>query len=422
MSDYIQDYESCLLLTLLTNPDQIPLCDLSPDEFSSTNMAEIYRAIESLNNQGLQVDLIQAADYLRKTTDRDWFPMLAGIAKAIHTTSDVVGYAAIVRRANERRKAAYIGQTLAGDANLDGAIDTAIRDLMALSLPGARRQYDMKTTLKLSMTEIEAAHEGLRKGISTGLVDLDSKLGGLHNGDLVVIGARPAMGKTAFLLNMALAASAQGHSVGVFSGEQDIIQMGQRLLAIQGRVPIMRMRNGDMKEEDFPKLSAAVHALKDRNFITDDTPSPSLSHVVRSARSWKYGSGIGVLFIDYLQRMDTDKTQKRFDAVGDNVRGLKNLARELNIPVVVLAQVGRQVEKRDDKRPGMGDLSDSSEIEKEADQIFMLYRDEVYNEDTSEIGIAEILIDKNRHGPTGYIKAIWRGEVLRFENMARAAA
>jgi len=369
MSEHIADYEACLLLSLITDSSKIPQCNLLPDEFSNSNYAEIYRAIESLTNRGDAVDIIQVADELNKQTGKNWFGVLKGIAQAISTTQNIDKYTSIIRRSCEQRKGALIAQTLIESINDEGAIDHAIRDLMALTLPGKRRQYDFKAMMKLAVTELDESFNGNRKGVSTGLIDLDEKLGGLHNGDLVVIGARPAMGKTAFLLNMAISAGKDGHSIGIFSGEQDIIQIGQRVLSIAGKAPIMRMRNGKMLDEDWPKVSAGTLLVKDFKGVVDDTPSPSLSHVVRSARTWKYANNMSVLYIDYLQRMQTDSKQKRYETVGENVRGLKNLARELNIPIVVLAQVNRTVEARADKRPGMGDLADSSEIEKEADQI-----------------------------------------------------
>lgn len=415
-------YEAGVILKLLLDATAIPQCDLNPVEFDNANYREIYQAIQALSNRGETVDPVVVADYLFATTNQNWLPMLAQLRDVISLPADVAQYCQIIRRNNESRKACEIGQRLMDRASAEGTIDNAIRDLMAITLPNRRHQFEMGATLKLAVAELDAAHNGERQSISTGLMDLDEKLGGFHNGDLVVIGARPSMGKTALLLNMALAASGKGHPVGMFSGEQDVVQMGQRLLAIQGRIPVMRMRNGGLIEEDWQKLNVATHQLKDRQFQTDDTASPSLTHIVRHARSWCYGHNTKILFIDYLQRMDTDKRAKRYEAVGENVRGLKNLARELNIPVVVLAQVNREVEKRADKRPGMGDLSDSSEIEKEADQIFMLYRDEVYNQETKEPGIAEILIDKNRHGPTGFVRCIWRGECMRFENMMRAVS
>jgi replicative DNA helicase len=247
-------------------------------------------------------------------------------------------------------------------------------------------------------------------------------LGGLHGGDLVIVGARPAMGKTALMLNMAASALMAGFPVGVFSGEQGVSQITQRLIAIQGRIPVMRMRNGSLIGEDWSKLSAAVASLKDRGMYIFDKPAPTLSDIVRRARSWHYNHGIKAIYLDYLQRVKITTKAPRHEAIGEIAAGLKELARELNIPVIALAQVNREVEKRVNKRPFMGDLKDSGTIEQEADQIFMLYRDEVYNEETKDKGLAEINIEKNRHGSTGRVDLAWRGEYLRFENLMRAVA
>lgn len=416
MSDFYQ--ESVVISTILSSPHRLRECNLSPSEFGNETLAEVYSAMVDLDNRGESVDIFTVGQFLDQKTGRPWFDTLVEITKGGHSTSDLSKYSDYVRTASEWRKAREIGATLANSQISSSVVDDAIRDLMALTVKKTRHQFTMNSAMKLALADLEEAHQGKRTGVSTGLADLDAKLGGLHAGDLIIIGARPAMGKTAMMLNVALAAS-ESVGVGIFSGEQDISQIVQRMIAIKGRVPVMRMRNGDMIDEDWGKITASVTSMKDRNIVFDDTPSPSLAHVFRNARQWAYQSNIGVLMIDYLQRMECDKRVKRFEGVGENVRGLKNLARELGIPVVVLAQVGRDVDKRNDKRPGMGDLSDSSEIEKEADQIFLLYRDEVYNEDTMDKGVVEILIDKNRHGPTGYVKAIWRGECMRFDNMAR---
>lgn len=416
-----QAYEAGLIARLLVTSSTIQLCDLSPAEFSNEQLRTVYEAILALSNRNDVVDLITVADELFAQTNQNWLGFLGDLMRETQATSNVPVYCAAIRRANESRKAVEIGQELCDRAMVDGAIDNAIRDLMALSLPNKRHQYSMDPALKLALEDIEATFNGERTGLPTGLADLDEKLGGMHGGDLIVIGARPAMGKTAFLLNLSLAISRSGVGVGLFSGEQDVSQMTQRMIAIEGHLSIMRMRNGKMLDGDWPMLSAAIGSLKGRPLWIDDLASPSLSYIVRHARAWKHQHGVGAICLDYLQRMSCDSRMKRHEAVGENVRGLKNLARELGVPVVVLAQVSRDVEKRTDKRPGMGDLSDSSEIEKEADQVFMLYRDEVYNPESADKGIAEILIDKNRHGPTGFVRAVWRGECLRFENLSRAA-
>jgi replicative DNA helicase len=320
------------------------------------------------------------------------------------------------------RKARLIGAQLIEGAAGEGTIDAAIRDLMTLALPAQKFDYNLNAAIKLAIDEIDEACEGKAPGLTTGLADLDKMLGGLHGGDLVIVGARPAMGKTALMLNMAASALMAGFPVGVFSGEQGVSQITQRLIAIQGRIPVMRMRNGSLIGEDWSKLSAAVASLKDRGMYIFDKPAPTLSDIVRRARSWHYNHGIKAIYLDYLQRVKITTKAPRHEAIGEIAAGLKELARELNIPVIALAQVNREVEKRVNKRPFMGDLKDSGTIEQEADQIFMLYRDEVYNEETKDKGLAEINIEKNRHGSTGRVDLAWRGEYLRFENLMRAVA
>lgn len=416
-----QSYEAGIIVRLMTESSAIQECDLEPHEFSNEQLRTVYDAILTLRNRGDVIDWMTVSDYLFTMTNQNWGLFLAELIKDTPATRNMALYCACVRKANETRKAVEVAQILLERANAEGAIDNAIRDLMAISLPNKRHQYNMSTALKMALDDLEARSEGTKRGLPTGLIDLDEKLGGLHGGDLIVIGARPAMGKTALALNMALAVLDQGTPVGLFSGEQDVVQMTERMIAITGRIPIMRMRNGKMLDEDWMRLNIAGTRLKDLPLWVDDLESPSLNYIIRHSRAWRHQHGIGAIFLDYLQRMDWDRRLKRHEAVGENVRGLKNLARELDIPVVVLAQVNRDVERRTDKRPSMGDLADSSEIEKEADQVFLLYRDEVYNDDTSEPGICEILIDKNRHGPTGFVKTVWRGEYLRFENLARAA-
>ena len=393
--------------------------DLAPEEFSGENYRAIYRAMLDLTNEGEVVDFGPVIERLNLTSPGNWLSFVTNMAADAQPPTSVGASVEAIRRIHQSARAITVASRLTERAAMPGAVDDAIRDLMALSQIKTRHEHTMSSALKLALADVEDAVEGKRRGIPTGLTDLDEKLGGLHAGDLVVIGARPAMGKTALMLNMVLAAVRHGTPAGVFTSEQDASQAAQRMIAIQGKVPLVSMRNGKLGDEDWSRLSAAVQTMNAFNVQIDDTGSPSLSHIVRTARRWKHANGTGVLFLDYLQRMEREPGKRGFESVGDNVRGLKTLAKELAVPIVALSQVGRQVDSRNDRRPNMGDLSDSSEVEKEADQVFMLYRDEVYNDDTPDRGIAEILIEKNRHGPTGYIRVNWRGEFLRFENLAR---
>jgi replicative DNA helicase len=262
-------------------------------------------------------------------------------------------------------------------------------------------------------------------GVPSGLAKLDHLLGGWHDGDLTILGARPAMGKTAMLVKFMLAA---GVSCGVISAEQPAQQLGARAMSAHSHVDASRFRSGAFEDEDIGRLMRAVSELVEHPCLIYDRSAPSIADVVRMARKWRHNSGIRVLFVDYVQRIEASNADKRtpkHERVGEVVRGLKSLARDLEIPVVALAQVNRDVEKRADKRPNMGDLADSSEIEKEADAVLTLYREAVYfdkggvNERNQPVRphVAEINVEKNRHGPCGYVECIWIPESMRFENM-----
>jgi replicative DNA helicase len=257
--------------------------------------------------------------------------------------------------------------------------------------------------------EIAAQTDGIR-GITTGLRELDKHLGGWHKGDLCVIGARPAMGKTALLLHFAQSC---GVPLGLVSAEQPAYQIAQRHVASIGKVSLSHLRQGKIGENETKAVICANKRLD--NYWIYDRSAPSIDDIVKVARRWKHKHDIQVLFIDYIQRIQ-GTGRARHEQVGDVVRSLKTLARDLEIPVVALAQVSRQVEARDNKRPNMGDLSDSSEIEKEADQIITMYRDEVYNPNTDTPGLCELKVTKNRHGYTGTVPVKWIGEHVSFDN------
>jgi replicative DNA helicase len=244
---------------------------------------------------------------------------------------------------------------------------------------------------------------------------MDKFIGGFHNSDLVIVGARPAMGKTAFMLNLAINADAP---VGIISAEQGMMQMGGRVIAIDGRINTAGIRSGKLEDEDYNRMTASYSRLRDRVIQFYDKPAPTLQDIVRQARKWKHNLDIKALYIDYVQRVKVDGKAPRHEQIGDVAMGLKELARELDIPVIALAQVNRSVEARTNRRPQMGDLKDSGVIEQEADVIAMLYRDEVYDENSQHKGIAEVDIKKNRHGDIGIVRTVWRAEYLRFEDLA----
>lgn len=320
-------YESGLLLKILLEPSTLMSVDLAPEEFSRENYRAIYRAMLDLTNEGEVVDFGPVIERLNLTSPGNWLSFVTKMAADAQPPTSVGASVEAIRRIHQSARAITVASRLTERAAMPGAVDDAIRDLMALSQIKTRHEHTMSSALKLALADVEDAVEGKRRGIPTGLTDLDEKLGGLHAGDLVVIGARPAMGKTALMLNMVLAAVRHGTPAGVFTSEQDASQAAQRMIAIQGKVPLVSMRNGKMGDEDWSRLSAAVQTMNAFNVQIDDTGSPSLSHIVRTARRWKHTNGTGVLFLDYLQRMEREPGKRGFESVGDNVRGLKTLAK-----------------------------------------------------------------------------------------------
>ena len=416
------DYEAMVVGNLLIDSSRMDDVDLVPAEFAVQSYRAIYEAILDVGNSNQPVDVVTVAECLQAATGKNWLATLSDLAKGTAYSTSVGHYAKVVREASQRRAAAEIAERLRESVETDGmgAVDSAIRDLLALNITRRNFEHSITSALTAAVEDLDNAYltKGGVTGVQTGLHDLDTSLGGLHPGDLIVVGARPAMGKTAFLLNIADRCNC---AAGIMSGEQGHGQVGMRFIAMGSKVSVHRMRTGAVEDDDWPRITNAVSLLANRNVWLNDKPNPSLDEVLRQARKWKHQHGIDLLMIDYLQKIRGNPKQIKREQIGEAVVELKNLARDLNIPVLVLAQINREVEKRPNKRPYVSDLKESGEIEQEADQIMLLYRDEVYNEDTQDKGICEINIGKNRHGPTGTIRVIWRDEFMRFDNYAYTA-
>jgi replicative DNA helicase len=295
---------------------------------------------------------------------------------------------------------------------------------MALNATVTDCEFTGKQAMNQAWREVEAAHEsgGKLPGITTGLKALDEITGGWHNSDLSIIGARPAMGKTALLGCLAEAAAIAKARPGIVSAEQPAQQLALRRLSMVSGVAASQLRAGRIDEEDWASLTAGIANAAPRDMWIYDRSAVTLDELVGVARKWKHTHGIGILFIDYAQRI-TVPGADRITEVAQVARGLKNLARDLQIPVVSLAQVVKGVDSRNDKRPNQGDLANSDELTREADQILMLYRDSAYYHEKTPDGqpvnrnIAEILIEKNRHGPSGYKKVFFHEETMRFGDL-----
>lgn len=389
---------------------------LAANHFTSEHRSAIFSEIKQRITSGEAADVITLSEAFPH-----WHEFLWDLHATTAGGSMVGEYAKIVRSNWRRREAASIGQRLvAGARNAEeGVEEAAIAALMALGSTVTECEYTGKQAMKMAMAMVQAAYEagGQLPGITTGLQALDDILGGFHDSDLTIIGARPAMGKTALMGSLAEAAADKGKRPGVISAEQPAVQMALRRASMISGVSATRMRAGKVDDEDWARMTQGIRAANSRDMWIYDRSAVTLDELVGVARKWKHTHDIGILYIDYAQRIRVPGVE-RITEVSEVARGMKNLARDLNIPVVALAQVKAAVDTRPDKRPTQGDLANSDELTREADQILMLYRDCVYSKDPNcNRTIAEILIEKNRHGPTGFKRVHFAEETMRFGDL-----
>ncbi|KEA63125.1 Replicative DNA helicase [Marinobacterium lacunae] len=414
--------EASFLKVLMVDNSLYPSHPINRHWFANVRFRKVYETIGYLIKEGRTAEPTTVADILEsQEPNTRWLELVVDIFRNLIAYPESVDtYLEIIQEAHTKRNARAIARRLLSDIHKGReAVDTATSSLMELYTDSTKHDFDSKAVIKAAIERTEEAFEksqnGQIVGITTGLIDLDNATGGWHDTDLVVIPARPAMGKTALLLNLALNS---GVRFGVISSEQAHDQMGVRMLSIEGHVSGSKIRRGKLLSDDWGKLSNGAHGLANREFWINDDPTITIDGIRRQARKWAYTNEIKILFVDYIQRIyPTDAKQPKHQQIEEITRGLKSLAKELHIPVIALAQVNRECERRPDKRPGMGDIADASIIEKEADVIATLYRDEVYTPDSPHKGVAEIGICKNRHGPTGKILAKWDGSTFRFENL-----
>jgi len=411
------NYEQTVIGTILKNPSELDNIDLLADDFEIESLKLIYQTMLDMFLASKVIDLFTVSTELEKSNPGNPWVAITGQAQSdAMGVNNLAAHAEQVKTASRNRKAKSICSELLAKIDLDQeSLDLAVKELMELNKTGSQYEHTIKQALSHAVTAIEAAseHEGIT-GIPTGIKQLDDILGGLHESDLYVVGARPAMGKTAFLLNLL---DAHDEPSGLISTEQPAVQIGLRLIAINGKVNAQDMRNGNIDDFGYSKLTSAMGRLANRNIWINDKSGINILELIRQARKWKHQHGIKALYIDYIQRIKwTDQRIAKWEQVGNVVGALKELARDLNIPIIALAQVNRDVEKLGDKRPSMGHLANSSEIEKEADVIMTLYRDEVYNHDTNDKGVMEINVCKNRHGQIGKVNTVWLQQFMRIED------
>ncbi len=405
---------------------------LRVEDFYSEAHRKIFAAILDISEKSRPSDLVTLNDYLRDKKHIDTVggaAYLASLVDSVPSAANIVHYSKIVKEKAILRNLIgtatdILTKSYNAGSDVDGLLDEAEHAIFEISENKIKPSFSpLRDLIKDSFRTIERLYEKkeLITGVPTGFEKLDEMTSGLQKSDLVIIAGRPSMGKTAFALNIAQRAAVDaGIPVAIFSLEMSKEQLAFRMLSSEAMVDSQRLRRGYPGETDWPKLTTAAGRLAEAPIYIDDTAAISVLEMKAKARRLKAESGLGLLIVDYLQLMRAGGTRdSREQEISEISRSLKALAKELNIPVVALSQLNRQVEQRTNRRPQMADLRESGAIEQDADVIMFLYRDEVYNRTEENTGLAEVNIGKQRNGPTGTVKLVFLEKYTRFENPSR---
>lgn len=405
---------------------------LKGDDFYREVHKEIFEAIVDIYNENNPVDLITITEKLKGRNTLDavgGITYLTQLMNIVPTTHNIGQYVKIVEQKSLLRKLIrssndILSKCYDNPEDPVAVVDQAEKSIFDISLNRSTQGFvPIKNILTANFDRIEELYlnKGKITGIPTGFTDLDQKLSGLQKSDLVLVAARPSMGKSALMMNVVQnAAVRENIPVAIFSLEMSKEQLSQRLLCSEALIDAHRLRTGDITEDEWIKLARAMGVLADKPIFIDDTPAVSVTEIRAKCRRLKLEHGLGMIAIDYLQLMSGSSSyDSRQQEVSDISRSLKALARELEVPVVALSQLSRAPEVRADHRPILSDLRESGAIEQDADVVMFLYRDEYYNPDTEKKNIGEVIIAKQRNGPTGTVELVWLGQFTKFADKAR---
>lgn len=405
-------------------------------DFYRSDHRIIFGTILQLENKGQAVDVVTVSEELSNSKNLDQaggLAYLSLLAKNTPNSGNVKSYAKIVRERAILRRLIDSANDIIGKAyNPDGqepyeVLDYAEQSIFEISKQdnqGKKGFQDIGTLLGESLDKIEELYKSKDPvtGVPTGFTDLDKMTSGLQPGDLVIVAGRPSMGKTSFSMNLVeYGAIDKNLPVAVFSMEMPGNQLAMRMMASLSRVSAQKLRTGNVSNDDWPRLTQAISLLQDKKIFIDDTPGLSPLELRTRARrlASEQEEGLGLIMIDYLQLMRGNSSdENRTTEISSITRALKGLAKELNVPIIVLSQLNRSLEQRPNKRPVMSDLRESGAIEQDADLIMFIYRHEVYEPETDQKGVAEIIVGKQRNGPIGTVRLTFLGEFTRFENYA----
>jgi len=410
---------------------------LDEGDFYRKDHRLIFRAIGELSNKNMPCDAVTLGEWF----DSNGLAELVGgtsyviqLANSTPSAANIAAYAEIVREKSILRQLIDAGTEIVGDGfqpegrSSQEILETAEQKVFHIAETGARGKkgfVQMRAAVKEAFQILHQRYEskGSVTGLATGFTDLDEMTAGLQPSDLIIVAARPSMGKTALAVNMAEHAALKSKkAVALFSMEMSASQLAFRLISSLGRINQQHLRTGDIQEEEWPRVTSAITLLSDAKIFIDDTPALSPAELRARARRLKREHDLGLIVIDYLQLMAAStQGENRATEISEISRSLKAMAKELDCPVIALSQLNRSLEQRTDKRPVMADLRESGAIEQDADVILFIYRDEYYNSESNDKGQAEIIIGKQRNGPTGMVKLTFLGQYTRFESIASEA-
>ncbi|MDE6312613.1 MAG: replicative DNA helicase [Lachnospiraceae bacterium] len=407
---------------------------LTEEDFYARQYGILFAAMVELYNEGKPVDLITLQNRLK---EKDVPPEISSLEfvkdllNIVPTSANIKHYANIVSEKAILRRLIKVNEEItntcySGKEKVETILEDTekrIFDLVQSKNSGDYVPIRKVVINALERIEASAKTKGNVTGIATGFLDLDYKTAGMQPSDFILVAARPSMGKTAFVLNMAdHMAFREEKCVAIFSLEMSKEQLVNRMLSLESRVDAQQLRTGDLKDSDWEKLIEGANVIGKSKLIIDDTPSISITEMRAKCRKFKIEQGLDIVIIDYLQLMSGsagNKNDSRQQEISEISRSLKAMARELNVPVIALSQLSRAVEQRPDHRPMLSDLRESGAIEQDADVVMFIYRDDYYNKDSENKGIAEIIIAKQRNGPIGTVNLVWLPQYTKFANLEK---
>ena len=427
--------ERSVLGSMLIDPEAVETASeiVKEEDVYARQNGILFQTMLDMHRKGIAIDPVTLQSKLReKNLPPELYSdeLIRDLITTVPTSANIKSYANIVAEKSLLRSMIRANEEIAGNCyaeneEMETLLDKAEKRIFEISQKRSAGNFVPISQIVLNaMDKIEQASriKGNVTGLSTGFTDLDNRTAGLQPADFILIAARPSMGKTALVLNIAdYMTMRENRCVGIFSLEMSKEQLVNRLLAMQSHVEAQKIRTGDMSESEWEEVIESAGNIGESRLIIDDTPAISVAELRSKCRKYKMEFGLELVIIDYLQLMSGSgrSGDSRQQEISDISRSLKALARELNVPVVALSQLSRAVESRPNHRPMLSDLRESGAIEQDADLVMFIYRDDYYNEDSEKKGIAEIIIAKQRNGPIGTVELSWQPSLTRFANLAR---